>query len=65
MSTAVSIRSRNIFEYADIWMQGLKLSRIILFLLVLGILTRFAASIILHIHPSIEWAELGKMARTK
>ena len=46
------------------WIEGLRRSHVILFLLALGIATRFAALLIFHIRPVIEFAELEQIARS-
>ena len=46
------------------WIEGIKRSHVILFLLALGIATRFAALFIFRIHPVIEFAELEQVAQS-
>lgn len=64
MHATASSRTRGTLSQISSWVQGLKTSHIILFLLTLGIVTRFAALFLLHIHPIIEYAELEKIARS-
>lgn len=46
------------------WMKGLTTFYTILFLLTLGVVSRFAFLFIFHIHPTIEFAELENIARS-